>query len=388
MTRRDLLPPAGATIALACCASRPSFNSVTAQLLRRLRAQGLLQRYRIELIVVHDSVARLNVEELAAATDLQSLRLIEEDTASYATRRNRALETALTGEARYLLFFDDDEHWVRPAPPTSDTRGWRDSDPLIPHLAAQCAGAVVTCGTILGQISPIPACLPDHTDPPLLRELGHALRLGSEFLHRRSFVEDAGRWRWQPSCRLDAPMQIRRGILPLSGGNVTLDLQAIHDGRIPPYWNPPDARGEDALLGARIRGLPVRRVSACSFHDPFQRVHCTDEGEPFRISPPSDEPRRDLQRFASALCGWVGYAPMLVQLGGGARAGLDPDRRLDTIQRVLDDVSVTLAADLDCPRLTTLPALLASRRLACAGDLVRLRSESVDWWRRWARKRP
>ncbi|MBT3343555.1 MAG: hypothetical protein HN712_20565 [Gemmatimonadetes bacterium] len=388
MNMRHLLPPSGTAIALACCASRPSFVAVTAQLLRRLRQQGLLDRYHIDLIVVHADLNQLAVDDLIAATEdlpgttaLRALRLVEENTPSYATRRNRALAAALQSDARYLFFYDDDEHWVRPSPPDLTTRPWRHSDPLVPHLASLCAGAVITCGAILGQRSPIPACLPQQTDQRMLRELGHVMRLGSEFLHRRSFVEDAGRWHWQPSCRLDAPMLTRRGILPLTGSNLTLDLQAVRAGWIPPYSNPPGARGEDALLGARIRHLPVRRVSSCSFHDPFQQMSCDEVGEPLVLSQRSEDPRADLQRFAAALCGWVNYAPMLVRLGGGVRVGLDGAARLDTMQHVLDDVAPVLAADLGVQQLARLPDLLARRRQGCDRDWEDMQRAVADWKR-------
>jgi len=377
--QRELLPAPGTKLALACCASRASFAAVTSQLLRRLSTQGVSRRYDLHLIVVHAKVDRLNLSGLAASADLQTLTIIELESNSYATRRNQALATALEADCRYLFFYDDDEHWVRPIFHADKTVGWRHSDPLVPHLAGLAAGAVITCGVTLGQVSPVPWILPQQTDPRYLVDLGHALRFGSEFLHRRSFVEDAGRWRCRPSCRLDAPMLRRRGILPLTGGNLAIDLRAMRAGRIPPYYNPPLARGEDALLGARVRHLPVRRVSACSFHDPFGRMHCAEDGEPMSMAAQTPDPDQALQRFADALCGWVGYAPLLVRLGGGLRIGLSGAQRLETLQRVIDDVGAPIAQDLGCPQLTGLSALLHARRQAVTLDHEQMRQQAARW---------
>jgi hypothetical protein len=383
ISQRELLPPPGTKITLACCASRASFAAVTSQLLRRLASQGVSRRYDLHLVVVHAKVDQLNLAGLTASVDLQALTVIEQESNSYAARRNQALATALEADGRYLFFYDDDEHWVRPTFADDKMGYWRTSDPLIPHLAGLAAGAAITCGVTLGQVSPVPQILPQQTDHRYLVDLGHALRFGSEFLHRRSFVEDAGRWRRRTSCRLDAPMLPRRGILPLTGGNLAIDLHAMRAGDIPPYYNPPVARGEDALLGARVRHLPVRRVSACSFHDPFGRMHCADDGEPISMARQTADSGQALQRFADALCGWVGYAPLLVRLGGGLRIGLSGAQRLETLQRVIDDVSEPLAQDLGCPQLTGLPALLAARRQAVTFDHEQMQRQAARWWQRW-----
>ncbi len=384
--RRDLLPPQGTRIAVACCASRPSFAAVTKQLLRRLHEQGVAGRYHLHLIVVHAgsdlAESKLRLVDLVASFNIHTYSIVTDAANSYAERRNQALAVALDHHCRYLLFYDDDEHWVRPALPREKVPRWRPTDPLVPHLAGLAAGAVITCGVTLGQVSPIPAILPQRTDPRSLRDLGHVMRFGSEFLHRRSFVEDAGRCRLRPSCRLDAPLLSRRGIKRLTGGNLALDLHAVRAGQIPPYDNPPLARGEDALLGARVGHLPIRRVSACSFHDPFGRLRCSDAGEPVTMEPASGA-REPLQRFAEALCGWIGYAPLLIRLGGGVRAGLCESQRLNAMRRVLEDVSDSLAADLDCPQLRGLPSLLESRIQGCPADLERMHQRANRWHRRW-----
>ena len=90
-----------------------------------------------------------------------------------------------------------------------------------------------------------------------------------------------------------------------------------------------------------------------------------------------------LQRFADALCGWVGYAPLLVRLGGGLRIGLSGAQRFETLQRVIDDVSEPLAQDLGCPQLTGLPALLAARRQAVTFDHEQMQRQAARGWQRW-----
>ena len=91
-------------------------------------------------------------------------------------------------------------------------------------------------------------------------------------------------------------------------------LDAVRQGRIPPYFNPVEARGEDAILGTQIQDVSFHRVPVCTFHDPFQQyVEITRGQFPESLHPMPTTPS-SLDRFCRAFLGWLRYAPLLLRL--------------------------------------------------------------------------
>jgi hypothetical protein len=110
----------------------------------------------------------------------------------------------------------------------------------------------------------------------------------------------------------DKPGAIGRVVF---GGNVGISIRALKEGRVPPFFCPPGARGEDTFFGMLLTDdVRVDAIPAPLFHDPFFLYPELLELEP----PPSlacrvEVTRQTLQRFASAFRGWVGYAPLWIR---------------------------------------------------------------------------
>jgi hypothetical protein len=105
-----------------------------------------------------------------------------------------------------------------------------------------------------------------------------------------------------------------RGKTIVFGGNLSVSLEAMREGRLPPFYNPPGARGEDAFFGTLL-GQASIEPAECSpvFHDPFN-LHCSlGKGvNPRRLTVNPPPTRRNLRRFAKAVYGWVSYAPLWI----------------------------------------------------------------------------
>jgi len=179
----------------------------------------------------------------------------------YSSQKNLALVRALLAGADVLVFLDDDEYYAAPFPDEQGQLDWEEGDLLGPHLNG-LRGAAITQEVLTGCTWPVPAELDRYLDESVRRRLGAALGLGSEFIAEHTFVlpgELARRGdRAELRC-LPRPLPRERGVVRMSGGNIAFDLGAVRQGGIPPYFNPPGARGEDALLGAQLEGIACHR---------------------------------------------------------------------------------------------------------------------------------
>lgn len=258
----------------------------------------------------------------------------------YASARNAPLLQALRDGHDAAVFIDDDVHPLG---------GF-----LRSHLDALAAGADVARGGYLGHGAP----LVDLS--PLLGQgcraaLGLALSLGNEVL--------------PADCLTAAPVfgtaslpEVRRGLV-IYGGNVGVSLAALAEGRIPPFFCPPGARGEDTFFGLRLPGRArVRTGPEPVFHDPFGL------GRDMPAAVPST--RAHLRRFAGAVRGWVRYAPLWVRT------------QIDDPAPVLEAIGEIYAEHAGCLGLLGLGDIPAEFRRAVAAaesEYALLDAADVAW---------
>ncbi|MBI2504192.1 MAG: hypothetical protein HYW07_13285 [Candidatus Latescibacteria bacterium] len=264
----------------------------------------------------------------------------------YSSQKNIALAHALLAGADYLLFLDDDEYLAAPFPGEKGQLEWEEGDLLGAHLCG-LKQVAITHGVLTGYSSPVPTDLDQYLAEEVRRRLGLALGLGSEFIAGDTFVRPRELIRCGDRDflgQLPRPLVQARGVKLLSGGNIAFDLGAMRAGQIPPYFNPPGARGEDALLGAQLEAVACQQVPACIFHDPFQRYLGIARGEyPSQLDGVGVGPET-LERFCRAFIGWVRYAPLLLRLTVGDAQ--EREERLERMQGELDELGPALARGL------------------------------------------
>ncbi len=360
---------------IAFCTGRRTLPLVAGMLARNLERWGLQEICDLQLSIVYDPAFQgLSALDFSLASEVErgfravsylgpgaweqlawlrrSFGLGEAGFAAlfrprgYCSQKNLALVHALLAGADYLLFLDDDEYFAAPFPDEGGRLEWEEGDLLGPHLRGLRAAAI-THGVETGFTSPVPADLDQYLSEAVRRRLGAALGLGSEFIGEHTFVlpGDLTRCGNREELRcLPRPLPIERGVVRMAGGNIAFDLGAVRQGLIPPYFNPPGARGEDALLGAQLGGVACHQVGACIFHDPFQRHLGLVRGRyPARLEPTAVCPEA-LERFGRVFIGWLRYAPLLLRLTV-AEAG-EREQRLERMQEELDELGPVLARGL------------------------------------------
>jgi hypothetical protein len=234
----------------------------------------------------------------------------------YASARNAALIEALSDGNDFAISVDDDVLPILPLRTSNNEIEWIAANLVRTHLQYLQAGADVTRGNYLGYESPIVDLSGVISDECQLA-LSRALSLGNEVLSSDclsnsptvSMLDTIGNNATQFTHK--AP---RTGMI-IYGGNVGISLTALAEGRIPAFYCPRGARGEDTFFGYFLPGeAHVVTVPAAVFHDPFHLYPCLLQRRyPTTLIPSVKPTQENLQRFAKAFRGWVKYAPLWVR---------------------------------------------------------------------------
>ncbi|MCI0624830.1 MAG: hypothetical protein L0387_24860 [Acidobacteria bacterium] len=264
---------------------------------------------------------------------------------SYASARNAGLLEALHDGNDFAINIDDDVFPVAPREVSFGQLEWHAVDFVQTHVSRLTAGADITRGAYLGYNSPL-VDLSSTLSDACRAALGLALSLGNEVLSSDCLNRP-------PPVRVlpnDEQRQVQfdfgspgKGVT-IYGGNVGISLASLKKGRIPPFFCPCDARGEDTFFGLSLRNdAYVETIPAFVFHDPFGLysglVECRYPDTLTAFMPPT---RENLRRFVSAFRGWVAYAPLWIRCQDDDFESRS--QTLKTIERVYLDHSSCLAA--------------------------------------------
>ena len=103
------------------------------------------------------------------------------------------------------------------------------------------------------------------------------------------------------------------GMKFISGANLCFNLKNYKI--LPPFYNPPGARGEDTFMSTALANLKVVKVPCYAFHDGFSMYNNLLNGVlPIELKPIENTSNEILMRFVNASVGWVRYKPLLVYI--------------------------------------------------------------------------
>ncbi len=95
----------------------------------------------------------------------------------------------------------------------------------------------------------------------------------------------------------------------------TLCLNLKHIEKIPAFYNPPSARGEDTFFSMNLKYAKVIKVPVYHFHDGFlkyKKIMKEDYPDKFKLIKAND---KDVEkRFFKACQGWIKYKPLLLYI--------------------------------------------------------------------------
>lgn len=256
----------------------------------------------------------------------------------YGKKRNLVTYFAIKNRMDYLLFIDDDEYPVAPIKGRNSGIAWIGQELLKTHLR-YISSADITNGHHCGYISPIPYIqyndLITGQDLQLLIEA-----LSNDILNWESIkakMENGG-ITFADTRLLEEQMAVeveeRNGAKFISGSNLCLNLS--HPEKLPPFYNPPKARGEDTFFSTCLSGLTVLRVPCYTFHDGFLNYSCILHGIlPGKLKPVTHTSLPHIKRFLKAAIGWARYKPLYLYITQRRRYESEIERAREYLARVI-----------------------------------------------------
>ncbi|CDE84679.1 MAG: hypothetical protein V8R30_04770 [Clostridia bacterium] len=237
----------------------------------------------------------------------------------YAKGRNTIMYYALKKEIDYLLFWDDDEYPVACLKEDEDEEiTWVKQDNII-NTINYMKKADVALGHKCGYVSPIPYIeLKEDINEDLFKDYIEAV--SNEAISwegiREQLVKYHG-FRYVPKSELEES-KVREikfdGIGKWVLGS-PLCLNFTHLDKIPSFYNPEGARGEDAFFSTWLENSKVIEMPVYHFHDAFLKyTNILNEKYPKKLRKIKMEDEQTTERFIKASIGWIRYKPLFIYL--------------------------------------------------------------------------
>ena len=272
----------------------------------------------------------------------------------YSPQRNSALLFSLMDKNDVAICIDDDEFPILPLKKSDSELEWKELDFFSPHILALTSGTDITRGPYLGYQSPIPSDFEKDVPEHIRKKLGEALAYGSEIITSHSFLNLLNKIKYLSKEELSNPpkpftVKFGKNGKTILTGNMGINLNSVRKGKIPIFFTPPNARGEDAIFGLQLKNVKVKEVNSYIFHDPFDMYQEIFEGKfPDSLSP-VPVTQETTKRFANALIGWLKYAPILIAMTSKDKKSLE--KRADEMLKKIKEPTQELARILSCVEL-------------------------------------
>ncbi len=231
----------------------------------------------------------------------------------HAKGRNTVMYYALKWKIDYLLFWDDDEYPVATLK-EDDKLVWIPQDNLLKHLE-HIDDADITIGYHCGYISPIPYVeleeeISEEDFKNYIEAISNEIVSWDSVKHKmidnngvtfseRDIAEGKGLYELQEKW--------------VSGSTLCLNLN--HLDKIPAFYNPPMARGEDTFFSTLLKDSKILKIPVYHFHDGFLKYTSIIRGRyPKKLRRIKIEEENIESRFLKASKGWIKYKPLFMYI--------------------------------------------------------------------------
>lgn len=231
----------------------------------------------------------------------------------HAKGRNTVMYYALKWKMDYLLFWDDDEYPVAVVK-ENDNLQWIPQDNILKHLE-HIDDADITIGYHCGYISPIPYV-----------ELGEEISEDDFKNYIEAISNELVSWESIKQKMIDnngvtyseKSIAEGKGLYELqqkwvAGSTLCLNLNRLD--KIPAFYNPPLARGEDTFFSTLLKDAKILKIPVYHFHDGFLKYTSIIKGRyPKKLRRIKIEEENIESRFLKASKGWIKYKPLLMYI--------------------------------------------------------------------------
>ena len=237
----------------------------------------------------------------------------------HAKGRNTVMYYALKYKMDYLLFWDDDEYPV--AVVNKDkTNKWIEQKNVLRHIEfMNKENADVTIGYHCGYISPIPYI--DFNEKFNEQDLKEFIEvISNDIISWDSIREKMMNYNGVTFANEELANGngsyeiVSDGIGKWVAGS-TLCLNLHRREKIPAFYNPPLARGEDTFFSTLLGDSKIVRIPVYHFHDGFLKyTEIMDGVYPNKLRKINIKEAHIKSRFLKASIGWIKYKPLLLYI--------------------------------------------------------------------------
>ena len=260
----------------------------------------------------------------------------------YAKARNTILYCAMQHKMDYILFWDDDEYPVANVMENNQLTWIKQKN---------------TMGYRCGMMNPIPYI--QYTDVIKEEDYKNFIdALENEVISWDKIQE----MRKNTSSIAYADPEIARGEKKAEevqeigkdnyvlGSGLCLNLDNID--KIPAFYNPPNARGEDTFFSCALRSkdAKVLRIPTYHFHDSFLQYTGIMKGKyPKKLGKISLVDAEIEQRFLKATIGWTRYKPLLYYINDRANYDKIIEESRDKLKKSVEKINTEfVTCDFSC----------------------------------------
>lgn len=237
----------------------------------------------------------------------------------HAKGRNTVMYYAIKYKMDYLLFWDDDEYPVA----TLKDNGknvWIKQDNILRHLEfMEKENANVTIGYHCGYISPIPYI--DFNEKFTENDMKEFIEVISndiiswESIREKMKNNNGVTYGNMDIARGNGAREITSDGIGKWVAGSTLCLNLSNRDKIPAFYNPPLARGEDTFFSTLLGNSKIVRIPVYHFHDGFLKYTEIMEGiYPKSLRKINVKEEKIKTRFLKATLGWIKYKPLLLYI--------------------------------------------------------------------------
>lgn len=236
----------------------------------------------------------------------------------YGRKRNAVLYFARKAKMDKLIFIDDDEYPIATFQHKKDRLLWMGQSVLGTHLAYN-DNAHITHGHHCGYISPIPHItfndtLTENDFKQFIEAISNEIISWEKI--RKLIFENNGVTYADPAIiheSIVTEVAEEGGMKFISGANLCFNLKEME--KLPPFYNPPGARGEDTFMSTALKDLTVLKVPCYTFHDGFSLYNNLLTGVlPLYLESIESNSPVILKRFIQASIGWIRYKPLMIYI--------------------------------------------------------------------------
>lgn len=235
----------------------------------------------------------------------------------YARARNTILYEAVEQNIDYLLFWDDDEYPLAALKDDKNVK-WLKQENILQHIK-NIENADITYGYRCGMTNPLPAIqyneiVTEETYKEFIEAVENEAISWDKLqvmLANESGITYADEQIALYNKEVEEIEKIGTENFVLGSG---ICLNLTHIDKIPAFYNPPEARGEDTFFSCALGKLnaKVLKIPVYHFHDGFLKFTFLMEDKfPKKLKKVTSEDDGISLRFKRTITGWTKYKPLL-----------------------------------------------------------------------------